>query len=454
MKPITKRQKEVAALLKKLPPISQKQKEWAKEHCFTPKGYKLKDEIWCNCCGRVFTEKIPELCISLEVGNKHVCPHCGKKLKIENCRAKKKQERGLMTIVTTCGGWQVLRHVEVYKWLYKLSQGINADSIRYSSCEIVQEWINDRGEREVVARAILMSNCVGTYNWTSELSLKRQTYENRYYHDIEGDVYPIKKVLPILNRNGYRNISKRNSRLCDIFTHLLTDSKFETMMKAGQVKLADYCIGRYITDIWSSAKIAIRNHYQVKEPALWVDMIKAMAELGGDIRNRKFVCPKDLRAEHDKWIKALYRKHERERREAEQRRAEQEAERARGWEMQYQQEKAAYIGMVIEGEGIIITAIPTVEAMREEGKAMHHCVFTNGYYKKPDSLILSARDEQGKRLETIEVNLTVLKIAQCYGACNQLTERHQEIIDLMEANMGEIARRRNQRIEQEYGCAI
>ena len=44
MKPTTKRQKEVAALMKKLPPISQKQKEWAKEHCFTPKGYKLKDE--------------------------------------------------------------------------------------------------------------------------------------------------------------------------------------------------------------------------------------------------------------------------------------------------------------------------------------------------------------------------------------------------------------------------
>ena len=88
-----------------------------------------------------------------------------------------------------------------------------------------------------------------------------------------------------------------------------------------------------------------------------------------------------------------------------------------------------------------------VEAMREEGAAMHHCVFTNGYYKKPESLILSARDEQGKRLETIEVNLTVLKIAQCYGACNKFTKHHQEILELVNDNMWRIRERRNQILE-------
>lgn len=74
------------------------------------------------------------------------------------------------------------------------------------------------------------------------------------------------------------------------------------------------------------------------------------------------------------------------------------------------------------------------------------CV-ANGYYKKPDSLILSARDKEGKRVETIEVNLTVLKIAQCYGACNKLTEHHQEILDLVNDNMWKIKERRNQILE-------
>jgi hypothetical protein len=176
-------------------------------------------------------------------------------------------------------------------------------------------------------------------------------------------------------------------------------------------------------------------------------MINAMSELGADTRNRKYVCPKDLRAEHDKWMKALNRKRDRERREADQRKLESDIEKAKAWEQRYKEEKERYFGVVIEGNGIIVTPIPSVEDMRKEGDAMHHCVFTNGYYKKPDSLILSARDQEGKRVETIEVNLTVLKIVQCYGACNKLTEHHQEILDLVNDNMWRIRERRNQILE-------
>ena len=446
MKPRTKREKEVAALMKKLPPISDKQKEWAKEQ-FIPKGYKLKDRIWCNCCGEEFCAEMPPLGIHIKAGSEFMCPECGTMLKIENYRGKKKQERGLMTIVTTCGGWQVLRHVEVNKYMYKLPRGINAEKVNYAMCEVLQEWIDEHGAREVVARPLECNSYRYSFSWTSELSLKRENYNNRFAYQVEGDVYPIKKTLPILKRNGFKYTDDRNNRLSDIFIHLLTDSRFETLMKAGQMKLADYCLQRYIPDIWPSAKIAIRNHYQVKEPSLWVDMINAMSELGADTRNRKYVCPKNLRAEHDKWMKALDRKRERERREANQRKLEADIEKAKAWEQRYKEEKERYFGVVIEGNGIIVTPIQSVEDMREEAAAMHHCVFTHEYYKRPDSLILSARDQKGKRVETIEVNLTVLKIVQCYGACNEFTEHHQEILDLVNDNMWRIRERRNQILE-------
>lgn len=441
-------------MLKKLPPISERQKEWAKEHCFKPKGYKLKDKVWCNCCGRMFSADMPPLGVSLKVYDKFMCPHCGKMIDIENSRASKKEEKALMTIVTTCGGWQVLRHVEVMKYMYKVLVGVNMDHIHYAMCEVLQEWINEKGEREIVARSINAFCYREAFEWTSKLSLKKERYDRQYLYAIEGNIYPIKRILPIIRRNGFKYFDDMKSTLSTLFIGLLTNPKLETMMKSKQYALADYCMGKYVDNIWPSIKIVIRNRYMVREPALWTDMVKAMNELGADSRNRQYVCPQDLRAEHDKWMKALNRKRERERREADQRKLEAEIEKAKAWEQRYKEEKERYFGVVIEGNGIIVTPIPSVEAMREEGAAMHHCVFTNGYYKKPDSLILSARDQEGKRVETIEVNLTVLKIAQCYGACNQLTERHQEIIDLMEANMGEIARRRNQRIEQEYGCAI
>lgn len=68
---------------------------------------------------------------------------------------------------------------------------------------------------------------------------------------------------------------------------------------------------------------------------------------------------------------------------------------------------------------------------------MHHCVFSNSYYLKENSLILSATIE-GKRIETIEVSLKTLKVVQSRGVCNKNTEYHEQIINLVNQNMGMI----------------
>ena len=55
-------------------------------------------------------------------------------------------------------------------------------------------------------------------------------------------------------------------------------------------------------------------------------------------------------------------------------------------------------------------------------------MFGSGYYKKADTLILSARlgDEI---IETVEVDLRTLEVVQCHGKHNQDTEYHERIID-------------------------
>jgi hypothetical protein len=73
--------------------------------------------------------------------------------------------------------------------------------------------------------------------------------------------------------------------------------------------------------------------------------------------------------------------------------------------------------------------------MVEEGQAMHHCVYGNGYYKRDDSLILSAKDNDGKRLETIEVSLKTFKVVQSRGVCNSNTDKHDEIVRLVNDNI-------------------
>lgn len=75
-----------------------------------------------------------------------------------------------------------------------------------------------------------------------------------------------------------------------------------------------------------------------------------------------------------------------------------------------------------------------------EGKTQGICVFGSGYYKKADTLILSARigDEI---IETVEVDLRTLEVVQCHGKHNQDTEYHERIIDLVNKNANLIRER-------------
>ena len=108
---------------------------------------------------------------------------------------------------------------------------------------------------------------------------------------------------------------------------------------------------------------------------------------------------------------------------------------AKKWEAQYQETKGKFFGICFGNENIVITVIQSVAEMAEEGHAMHHCVYQNGYYKKPNSLILSAKSKDGKRIETIEIDLKTFSLIQSRGVCNQNTKHHNEIIKLVEENI-------------------
>ena len=90
-------------------------------------------------------------------------------------------------------------------------------------------------------------------------------------------------------------------------------------------------------------------------------------------------------------------------------------------------------------DGVIcVKVIESVRDMILEGKAMHHCV--GGYHTKKDSLILSATIN-GKRIETVEVSLSQMKVVQCRGVCNSNTKYHDRIVALVDSNMNLIRKR-------------
>lgn len=93
-----------------------------------------------------------------------------------------------------------------------------------------------------------------------------------------------------------------------------------------------------------------------------------------------------------------------------------------------------FFGMEIKGDGIVIRPLESVTQFYKEGKAMHHCVYANRYYRRSECLIMTAIVGE-KHVETIEVNLKSFQIVQSRAVCNGTSEYHDRIIQLVEKNM-------------------
>ena len=166
---------------------------------------------------------------------------------------------------------------------------------------------------------------------------------------------------------------------------------------------------------------------------MWCDYVDTLRRLGKDIHSPKYLCPTDLKAEHDRIEDQIRRQREKEEIERKRQKAVEDEKR-------FQELKSKFFGICFTDGTIQVRVLESVQEHLEEGVALHHCVFSNGYYLKEDSLILSATIE-GKRIETIEVNLDTLKVVQSRGVCNKNTEYHEQIVNLVNANRELISRR-------------
>lgn len=105
------------------------------------------------------------------------------------------------------------------------------------------------------------------------------------------------------------------------------------------------------------------------------------------------------------------------------------------YENEYRRQKGKFFGIAFTDGILNVRVLESVAEFAAEGTAMHHCVWSNGYYNKENSLILSATIA-GRRIETVE--LVTFKVVQSRGVCNQNTEYHSRIIQLVENNAGQI----------------
>lgn len=434
MKPRTKLQKQVVELSGKLPAITKGQKEFAKEHVFDHVAYRCKDELWCSECGKMWIDTSNSELGTIVLGDKTECPYCHHKLDVKVSRKQKNHEEAYMSILQVRGGFQVVRHILCWKNARK-----GTSSVYYDFTEVVQEWISEDGKRTIIARSMNMGG--NGWIYSSPLSIKSEyggdswNYRGDLYA-IWGELYPRKELLPELKKRGL------NRRFPDVTqSKLIRDllkcsNDAELCLKTGQISMLKHMYKTGFSQLRykPSFNICNRNHYIIKDASMWEDYIALLAYFGKDLRNAHYVCPKNLKIAHDRLLKkktAIEAKLRQERdRIAAIRRREKLMKDIAGF---YERMKK-FFGMKITDGNIVICPLESITQFYQEGKAMHHCVYAQRYYASKNTLILSATID-GKRVETIEVNLKTLDVVQSRAVCNGVSEYHDKIVKLVKKNM-------------------
>lgn len=436
MKPKTKIQKEVAALSAKLPPLTSAQMQYAEIHSHEYKGFFSMGQLWCTHCGRFSGDATPLVDKTKE--EKRTCPFCGKELTVSNSRKKNYHEKRYFTIITTFHGWQVLRHFET---CWNVRKG---EQPYFEIDEAVQKWIKEDGTKVIMARPLkpLMAR---SEQWDFNKPIEVRRENAGYYSYYGGDkytiwaatIYPRYSVLPKFKKYGFTlEAADKAMPPCELMRTIVEDREAEYLIKTKQYNVCYYFKYKTHSSLLRykpALKICLRNKYHIEDVGIWKDYIDNLLELGLDIHNAHYVCPADLKKAHDEM-----------QRRADKVRAKRKAEELRKtnaqWDKEYRLKKGAYFGICFGDENIQIAVLTSLDEFLEEGTVMHHCVYSNGYYKKDDALILSARDPQGNRIETIEIDLNTFRIVQSRGKCNQSTPQHDRIIELVKSNMDSIKR--------------
>ena len=349
-----------------------------------------------------------------------------------SCKYEDMYNRCYAVINQSYKGWQVLRYFRIDRH--------GKREISYSTWEVFQLW-NKVGEKQIlIARQRAFHYYVDAFLYSSPLEIRHNPeycaswlhftdvgISYMYDKSIDGTYKYCDDLIPTNERKQW-------------YRFLSVDKFAETILKQRH-DLAEYMLANNITDkaYIQAVRIMFRHNYVPTNEGhtaynIYFDMLHNMKYIGCDLANPHFVCPDNLMHTHDWALRARQALEAKRNAKAEQEKEIRRIKREMDINERYVKTHSCYLGVHIADELISCHVLQSVDEFYEEGTAMHHCVYANRYYDKPNSLILSARIDD-KRIETVEVDLKQYKVVQCYGACDKFTLYHDRIVNLVNSNM-------------------
>ena len=431
MKPRTKAQKQVDKLFPQLPDNTIEQFMTAQYDCFKHRAIRYRGTCTCSECGKRWQNATD--------AEETVCPHCGAKLKIEAENKYTFTERTFYQIAMVFHGWQVVR-------IYYIEKVCKMKSFNCWMDEIGQIWFKGNSEVWVASgkRAFsYYSYC--PYLLDGNLSIKpvdRRPYSNNIGRLGKGGIWIDSLIHPLDYCYKYNPERFKKNYIDDMYLLMRKDKLAETLFKRDDSSFDCYIKHRERINgnVSDAFRIALRHNYDVGEDnfSSWIDMVCWLAELGKDIHNSFYVCPKDFNKAHNYWHKVIVKKRE----TVEEKIRLQENLKHNE---EYIKQRKKFFPLVITDGEITIKVLRDIADFYWEYKKMNHCVYTCGYWdmkRHPNSLILSARLcsnslswPHSKSIETIEIDLRTFNIVQSRGFDNYDSKYHEQIVKLVKDNM-------------------
>lgn len=395
---------------------------WVTKNCVKYTAIHGKErKLYCGACGTEFDYRKAKYA---------VCPHCGRKLLINEYRSMTDRIEFVTQKLEKWGRFQAVRTywTSVYE-----TKGRKA----YTSTMHVGDYmIAEDGRIIGFTRRLVMflNNCYVPFN-ANPAFFMTDSLGSRTGWGTEG-LLPYSKIQPWLKR--YDILKIKGFDIVDVIRGMYTNPHFETMWKRGEKVLAQaalYNDSYYVDKLWPQIKIALRNGLRIRtmdEWREWRDLMDMYANEGKDIYSPKYNSPKDIHKAHQAMLRKRRAKVEKQIRERKRRDMivkTQMDDPNNEVDMEYRQKMGALLGFVQTKDDITLRTLQSVKDFCEEGDTLHHCVFACHYFDHPDTLILDASVE-GKRTETIEVNTKRWDVVQVRGKYDQDSEYHDRIVTL------------------------
>jgi DNA-directed RNA polymerase subunit RPC12/RpoP len=418
MKPRTKSQHLVYRLSQGfLLKLSDQQEKFAIEKYLAHVGISSKNKCTCMDCGQSFSNDL--------INRKRViCPNCNTYLVVTKSQKRTLNQIDYFALCEVVGEFQVFRYFKIES---KHAFGMNKQT---HVCEVLQHWIDENSKREVISRLHNRSYWNSSDSWTGDLEIRNKE-DRRRYDIVHSFTHPDSVIKSKYRKFGIDEKMQGVSYLYAI-EKIPNFTKAETLLKCRQYPLLWKAL-EYNGEIyryWDSIKICIRNKHIVKDASLFIDYLELLRFFQKDLRSPKYLFPKNLKKEHDRLMdkKRLIQKRQDDL---------QKKKKAIQHQESYEIMKRHFFGLAFHENDLSVIVLERVEDFATEGDLLHHCIYTNEYFKKEDSLIFSGR-KSDQVIETIEVSLTEMKVVQARGRNNQPTEYNSEFIKMVENNMHKI----------------